>query len=178
MRTLYIKMKTESGSSVYRNIAPQTGSNKISFATSSTQGETASRAAALADAFVPIQTEVPDIKDNQYQFKLVEEYTFEFAEAAPVTLAGGDAWSDTTDEKLVTYLTDGDKSYTVKLAKAASAINPSYSGQYIPAIREFASKVAENYKTSDLDATVDGGYVDWTSVHLTGTRDSLIAQPD
>lgn len=176
MRALYIKMKTATGNSVYRNVAPQSGSAKLSFAKASSPGSEGSYASAVANAFVPIQTETPDIKDGKFQFKVVEERYFDFAEEDPVTIPGTDSWEDTTDEKLVTFLTDGDKSYTVKLSHAASAAPPGET--YIPSVRDYASKIARYFRTADVDTTVEGSGADWTSVHLTGTKDSLVAQPD
>lgn len=179
MRTLYIKMKTENGNSVYRNVAPQTSTNKLSFATGSSTLTVANNAADMANAFVPIQTEVPDLKDGQFQFKVVDEWVFCHENEEPVTLPGTEAWSDTTDEKLVTNLTDGNRTYSVKLAHAATSVNPAHAGQsFIPYARDYASKLESFFKTADVDATVSGYTADWTSVHLTGTKDSLVAQPD
>ena len=185
MRTIYIKMKTENGGTAYRNMAPQSATNKISFATSSQPGTTASRIASIADVFVPLQTETPDFKDGKYQLKLVDEWMFE-EEPLNINnvLPGGDAWTDTTDEKLLTYLTDGDKNYTVKFAHAASSVDPSHQstgptqpGSYLGALRDYADAISQNFRTGDMDETVEAGYVDWVSMHLTGTRDSVVAQP-
>lgn len=181
MRTLYLKMKTATGSSVYRNIAPQTSSKRLTFVAD----DQPEQSAVLAGYFTAIQVEEPALDDGKLQFKLIDEKTFTIAPAdSDNLLPGGDSWSDTTDEKLVAYFTNGVYDYTVKLPHAATALDPSYKpetaarGNYPAAVKDYVSKVADLYRTVEEDYSESSGFAEWTSIHLTGTRDSVVAQPD
>ena len=168
--TLYVKMKTENGSEVWRNVAPSVGTGtkrlNFDFGNYSTPTEFGS----LINAFVPIQVEQLALDNGQPQYKVISEF-YMTGTALDSTIPGTDAWTDTTDEKLVVSVTDGEKDGTAKLPRAASALGQGTSGSYEDAVSYYSRMVAQYYNLGIAADTLT-----WTQTHLTGTKDTLVAQ--
>ena len=170
---LFVRMKNANGSPVWRNIAPQSKSAKLSLP--NTLQNTARR--ELISAFVPIQTE--DLYINSYggfECKLVTEQ-IDYVSLDPSfinsygTIPGSDSWTDTTNEKYVVDFTDGNTDYGVKLANAATGSGDSTT-TIEQAVTRYCGAIQSHYHNANDDQ------VPWTQVHLTGTKDSLVAQND
>ena len=169
--TLYVKMKTESGGEAWRNVAPSvgTGDKRLNF--DFVTYDTPSLFNEMAQTFARVQTETPALDENgQIQYKIVSEYYMNGGDMEDVII-GTDAWTDTTDEKLVVSVTNGDKDGTAKLPRAATALGAGAIGEYADAVRDYSRAVATYYNIGS-----DSSSVTWTQTHLTGTKDTLVAQ--
>lgn len=171
--TLYIKMKTETGSEVWRNMAPSVNSGDKRLNFNFNDYDTGSLLQNFANAFVPIQLETPALDNGEVQYKVVSEYYLTGGNIHNNIQPGTDAWTDTTDEKLLVSVTNGDKDGTAKLPRAASALGEGsvYYQDYEAAVTAYSQAVASHYRLGDTT----GAYT-WTQTHLTGTKDTLVAQ--
>lgn len=171
--TLYIKMKNESGSEVWRNVAPSVGSGNKRLNFNFDDLDNPSLFDQLGRKFARVQTEALALSDGgRVQYKVVSEDYMEGGDFSDV-IVGTDAWTDTTDEKLVVSVTNGSKDGTAKLPRAASALGTGSSGTYVEAVTAYSNAVASSYLIGD-----DINTVSWTQTHLTGTKDTLVAQND
>ena len=170
---LFVRMKNSNGSPVWRNVAPQTKSDKLSL---KTPLQSTSRREILS-AFVPIQTE--DLYINSYggiECKIVTEEV-QYVDLSPTfinsygTVPGADSWTDTSNEKYIVNFTDGNEDYQVKLSNAATGSGDT-STTIADAVTRYCGAIQSHYQNYKEEQ------VPWTQVHLTGTKDSLVAQND
>ena len=175
--TLYIKMKNESGSEVWRNMAPSvgTGEKRLNFKYDDyeTGTEVVEDLTPLTTSFVTVQTETPALDNGQIQYKIVSEHYLNGSNVGSNVLPGTDAWTDTTDEKLVVSVTTGDKDGTARLPHAASALGQAstHFESYTEAVSTYSRYVADLYRIGS-----NGDNATWTQTHLTGTKDTLVAR--
>jgi len=168
----YVRMKNSNGAAVWRNVAPQFKSNKM---TLHTPLQTATRRELLS-GFIPIQTEDLYVNsDGRFEVKTISEEVYYVALDpayihAESTVPGTDAWADTTDEKYVVSLTDGNVEYGVKLPNAATAVFGT--GSLDDAVVRYCTALQTAYVNKDDEN------VNWTQVDLTGTKDSIVATND
>lgn len=169
--TLYIKMKTESGGEAWRNVAPSvgTGTKRLNF--NYEENDVPGKFTNLIRSFACVQTETLALDNNgQVQYKVVSEHYMSGSKPDNIII-GTDAWTDTTDEKLVVSVTNGDVDGKAKLPKAASALGAGSSITYGEAVSNYSQAVAQYYQLGD-----DSEEVTWLQTHLTGTKDTLVAQ--
>ena len=172
--TLYIKMKSESGSEVWRNVAPSVGSGSKRLNFRLNDYNTPTSLNNLTNSFVSVQTEQPALDNGQVQYKIVVETYMTGGSIGTNILPGTDAWTDTTDEKLLVQVTNGNTEANSKLPRAASAIGTGSSyTDYEEAVSTYSRQVALCYQ---IGANTDSN--SWTQTHLTGTKDTLVAQND
>ena len=172
--TLYIKMKTENGSEAWRNMAPSVNSGEKRLNFRFNDYDSGSQLVPLTESFVTIQTETPALDNSgMIQYKVVCEYYLTSNNVRGTVKPGTDAWTDTTDEKLLVNVTNGDKDGSAKLPKAASALGQGseYYTSYEDAVSAYSRNVATFYRVG-----TDNNSVTWTQTHLTGTKDTLVAQ--
>lgn len=169
--TLYIKMKTENGGEAWRNVAPSVGTGEKRLNFDFSEYNIPSQLNVVGQAFVRVQTETPALtSDGEVQYKVVSEYYLTGGDMAGV-IVGTDAWTDTTDEKLVVSVTNGDQDGTAKMPRAATALGAGSTGSYVDAVRAYSQAVATYYNIGDNTSSVT-----WTQTHLTGTKDTLVAR--
>lgn len=169
---MYLRMVNDKGQKVYRNVVP-TSSNKLTFNSGTYEGNLEDTASELASLFVPIQTEEPDLNNGLFSVKFVIENTLDVPPStlynSDPTVPGSDAWTDTSNEKLLLDTTDGNKTYRVAVPKAATAAFGTNDLKEV--VRDYANRVAGVYRTADADE-----HVTWTEANLTGTKGSLLVR--
>lgn len=170
---MYLRMVNDKGQKVYRNVVPSASSNKLTFNSGTYEGNLEDTASELASLYVPIQTEEPDVNNGLFAVKFVVEKTLDLPPStlynANPTVPGSDAWTDTSNEKLLLDTTDGNKTYRVTVPKAATAAFGTNS--LADNVRDYANRVAGVYRTVD-----DEEHVTWTEANLTGTKESLLVR--
>lgn len=177
--SIKLRMVNASGGTVWRNIIGTTSSTKKLQVKHLDNGTLIN----LLRDFLAVQTEQPYIDNTGHLQLQVESYQRISVTLSPAyRVVGTDSWAEIDDEKLLVQLHSGDLTAMGSIMNAATGTAEGDS--LAAAVTAFSSTLTDIVEIVEVDQSgtltpIEDGSpnTSWVSSHISGTMDTLIAEP-